>query len=86
MNFRFLIAASLLGLGACAPVLDEKRSTIVVNGGHYELRTRTVDGPNGPYEQSSVKVRNRYYTCLPNSPGDCEATVHLARSERSGDG
>lgn len=84
MTFRYSLVAGLLALTACAPVTDEKRSTIDVEGSAYELRTRTVDGPNGPYQQSSVKVKNKYYICLPDSPGDCASAVRLARAESRG--
>lgn len=86
MTVRYSWAAGLVALTACAPVTDETRSTIDVEGSTYELRTRTLDGPNGPFQQSSVKVKNKYYICLPDSPGDCAAAVKLARTESRGDG
>lgn len=80
-----LITLSALGLSACATVVDETRTSIMVDGRAYELRTRTLEGTDGTFQQSSVVVRNRLYTCLPASPGDCEATVRLARTESRGD-
>ena len=81
MQLRYSIALGLGVLAGCAPVQSESRSTITVDGRSYELRTQVIDGPRGPYEHSSVVVKNRIYTCLPDSPGDCEATVRLARTE-----
>ncbi len=78
---KFAMISALGGLAACGEVVNETTSTLVVDGNAYELRTRTIQGQNGTFDQSSVKVQNRIYTCLPNSPGDCEATVRLARSE-----
>ncbi|MFK7879967.1 hypothetical protein [Roseobacter sp.] len=54
---------------------NETRNTIVVDGEPYDIRTRTIDGPNGTYQTSSVRVYGFYYTCIPDSPNDCEAAV-----------
>lgn len=85
MHSRYPIALCLLAVAGCAPVDSETRTTIVVDGASYELRTQVIDGPRGQYERSSVVVQNRLYTCLPDSPGDCEATVRLARTESDRD-
>ena len=83
MSLKYLVALSTLGLGACASVVSETSSAIVVDGNSYEVRTRMIDGARGPSEQTSVVVRNKLYTCLPDSPGDCEAAVRGARDERN---
>jgi hypothetical protein len=79
-KFRSVAILALAMLAACQTVEDEQRSTITVDGRSYELRTQVVNGPNGPFERSRVVVRNQFLTCLPQSPGDCEATVRLART------
>jgi hypothetical protein len=82
MKTKLVMATgSLIVISACATVESESRSTIVVDGASYELRTQVIDGRNGPCQHSSVVVKNRLYTCLPDSPGDCEAAVRLARTD-----
>lgn len=72
------------GLSACATANSDTRSTITVDGEQYETRTITEDGPTGTFTQTSVKVRNQFYLCLPDSPGDCEAAVQIAVDQRPG--
>lgn len=81
MKTMYLLGFGLVTLAACATVQSESRSSIVVDGRTYELRTQVIDGPNGPYNRSFVMVKNRMAVCLPESPGDCEAAVRLARSD-----
>ncbi|MEP2030393.1 MAG: hypothetical protein ABJI96_16985 [Paracoccaceae bacterium] len=69
-----LIGAALL-LSACGSVVNETNSSIVINGRTYELRTRTIQGSNGTYDTSSVRVNGTYYQCQPDSPGSCKAAV-----------
>ncbi|MEM9636824.1 MAG: hypothetical protein AAGA94_04200 [Pseudomonadota bacterium] len=77
---RSLTVLSLLALCACgATVSDTRLSTIIVDGEAYTLRTRTIEGPNGPYQTTSARVRNTYYPCKLNSPGDCAAAVRFGR-------
>lgn len=80
VKLQVLLATAAGVFSACAPVSNETFSTITVEGRPYELRTRTIDGPNGPYETSSVLVRNNYYLCKPDSPGDCEAAVKTGQN------
>lgn len=68
-------AATLIALSACGTVTSESFSTIVVDDDTYNIRTRTIDGPNGLYQTSSVQVYGLHYQCLPKSKGDCEAAV-----------
>lgn len=70
----FLCAAGLL-LSACGSVVNESTSSINVDGRSYELRSRTIQGANGSYDTSSVRVNGVYYQCLPASPGSCEGAV-----------
>ncbi|MCV3270553.1 YgdI/YgdR family lipoprotein [Roseobacter sinensis] len=75
-----LAALSVLTLTACADsVADTQLRTIVVDGEPYTLRTRIIEGPNGPYETTSARVRNTYYPCKLDSPGDCAAAVRFGR-------
>lgn len=70
----FLISTAIL-LSACGSVTNETTSSIVVDRNTYELRTRTIQGPNGAYDTSSVRVNGTYRQCQPDSPGSCEAAV-----------
>lgn len=70
----FLIAAAIL-LSACGSVTNETTSTINVDGRNYELRTRTIQGPNGTYDTSSVRVNGAYVQCIPSSPGSCRGAI-----------
>ena len=81
---RSFCLAGTFFLSACASGTEESRSTITVDGEQYELRTTTLAGPTGSYQQSSVKVRNQFYLCVPDSPGDCEAAARIARDQRPG--
>ncbi|WP_187429471.1 hypothetical protein ROLI_032610 [Roseobacter fucihabitans] len=74
-KMAFISATALLALGACATVSSETISTVVVDGEAYDVRTRTIEGANGSYETSSVRVNARYYLCILDSPGDCEAAA-----------
>ena len=89
MNSRFrsavCLAMSLVGLSACGSVVSESSSTIEVDGRTYELRTQVLETQGRTYEHSSVVVKNRLYTCLPESPNDCAATVRSARTSSSSD-
>lgn len=71
----WIFAAAALTLGACGTVTDERLTPIVVDGQTFELRTRTIDGPNGAYETTSAEVYNIHYPCKIDSPGDCEGAV-----------
>ena len=84
MQLRYAIALNLIIVAGCAPTSDVTNSTIIVNGEQYPFRTTIVDGPNGPYQLSGVKVRSQFHKCLPESPGDCEAVVRIAVDQRPG--
>lgn len=76
----FVTALSLVVTG-CATIESESIGEVVVNGRSYELRTRTLNGPNGTYESSHVVVRGNTEVCRPQSPGDCEAAVRRAQNQ-----
>lgn len=70
------IAAAVM-LTACATVTNETRTPQVLQTGfyageRYELRQRTIEGRNGPYQQTSVVYRGYTRICLIDSPRDCE--------------
>jgi uncharacterized protein YceK len=75
MRSIMLLPIAALLLGGCATVLDETRQEIVVNGKTYEVRTRTIEGPQGTYVSSAAIVYGSAHPCILNSPGDCEAAV-----------
>jgi hypothetical protein len=74
---------SLVFLTGCTDVQNETFGTITLNGRDYDLRTRTVSGASGAFVQHSVLAYGTWRTCLPDSPGDCEAAVR--RRERFSD-
>ena len=78
-----LVVFALL-LASCGTVENTKTGVITVRDENYELRTRTIDGPQGTYEHTSVNVRGIYFPCKIDSPGDCEGAVHqgLERVDR----
>ncbi len=84
MRLKSLFCLCALLLGACASVVDESTGTVLVNGRAYELRTRTMEGPNGTFQTTQVMVRGMPQVCKPDSPGDCEAAVRrgLSRPDR----
>lgn len=86
-NLRYLMAAALLGAAACAPIVDERRTTAVLPNGYYageryEVITQTVQGRNGPYERTRVQYWGRSEPCRVNSPGDCEKAARRLIDQR----
>ncbi len=79
MTLRLLGTLCILILPACAEVKNESFSTITLKGREYELRTRTIEGANGPYVTHSVRANTGYRTCNPDSPGSCEAALRNSR-------
>ena len=84
MSIRLLAVVSATVLSACAEVENESYSTITLNGREYELRTRTMEGANGPYVTHSVRVNTGYRTCDPDSPGSCQAAIRNSRRGLNG--
>ena len=93
MNFKTLALVSLATLAACSTVVDEKTTTAVLRDGfyagtQYQIRTRTMQGANGTYTQTSVVYNGVTAVCIPDSPGDCENAARnlidgiYVRSER----
>lgn len=75
MSIKYLLPLGALLLGACATITEESRSSIVVDGEVYELRTRTIDTGGRTYVKTDAMVGGFAVTCIPSSPGDCEAAV-----------
>lgn len=75
LKLALISAATLLAVSACGTVTSETNSSIIVDGESFNIRSRTIDGPNGAFETSSVRVGGIYYLCIPESKGDCEAAV-----------
>ena len=80
MNIRFLALASLTILVSCTTIVEETTTTAVLRNGlnagtEYQIRTRTLQGPNGIYTQTSVLYNGVSNVCILDSPGDCEAAA-----------
>lgn len=62
-----------MAVSACAStIIDERTTTGVYIGEQYEIRTRTLQGRDGPYEHSSAVYKGVSKVCRVDSPGDCE--------------
>lgn len=77
MRWTVLATGLLLALGGCTTVVDEKRINAVIQSGFhmgqpYVIRIRTLQGPQGTFEQTSVVFRGISAVCRRDSPGDCE--------------
>ena len=83
MKLRLILVTTALFLSACATAQNENFSTINLNGRDYELRTRTMSGASGSFVQNSVLAHGTWRTCLPDSPGDCEAAVRRDKNRSS---
>lgn len=77
MTWKMILPATAIALSACATIVDEQSTPTVVQSGpnagkSYTTRQRTLDGPQGTYEQTSVVYRENSIVCRIESPGDCE--------------
>ena len=77
MRWTAIALAAAFTLAGCATIVDEKNTTAVVQSGfnageRYTIRQRTLDGPQGRYEQTSVVYKGISTTCRIDSPNDCE--------------
>ena len=83
MNVKngLLLGTLMLAVSACSSVVSESYGSIVVDGDTYDVRNRVIEGPEGSYTQTSVIVASVPRTCLPQSPGDCEAAVRRALND-----
>jgi hypothetical protein len=82
MKYLALVAAATLSISACATIENESSTTAVLSSGfnageRYQIRTRTMSGPNGSFQQTSVVYKGISRVCIPDSPGDCEKAARL---------
>jgi hypothetical protein len=75
MLFRLTLVVAPLILGACATVVSETRQPLVVGNATYEVRIRTMEGPNGTFQTADAMVGGVSVPCRIDSPGDCEAAA-----------
>jgi hypothetical protein len=73
-------------LTACGTVTDESFTPQVLQTGfyageRYQLRQRTIEGRNGPFQQTSVVYYGYTRNCLIDSPNDCEFAARELISE-----
>ncbi len=80
MTAKLFSVAALVLLSACASltVVDEQVTEAFVEDGFYGgeryfLRTRTLEGTNGTFQETSVVYRGLTQQCIPTSPNDCES-------------
>jgi hypothetical protein len=71
-----IAAATALTLGACSTIVDENVTTAVIQSGfnageRYQVRERTLQGPQGIYKQTSVVYKGVSAVCRIDSPNDC---------------
>jgi hypothetical protein len=76
MTWKFLLPAAAVALSACATIVDEKTTNAVIQSGfnageRYTIRQRTMEGPQGTYQQTSVVYKGISATCRIDSPNDC---------------
>jgi hypothetical protein len=76
MRLTSLSLCAALLLPACSTVLDESRQSFTsASGFTYEVRTRTMQGPQGTYQTSDALAGGVATPCRIDSPGDCEAAA-----------
>ncbi|WP_300036304.1 hypothetical protein [uncultured Roseobacter sp.] len=83
MRSRYALVLTMLLLAACGTVTSQETSTIRFEGDDYLLRTQTIDQGGRSYTTSHVQVLNRWYLCIPDSPGDCQSAVRTGLREYS---
>lgn len=82
MIIRLLALACVSALAGCANYSNEQVESRVISKGihagtEYGIRTRSFQGVNGAYTQSSVSLNSRSSVCVPDSPGDCERAASI---------
>jgi hypothetical protein len=72
--------AVALSLSACVSVENESIGTIELNGQAYELRTRTMSGPQGSFVTHAIKANDgSYRSCDPDTPSTCRSALQTRR-------
>lgn len=75
-----LIMTTVLTVGACATVENETFTTIELNGRDYQLRTRTINGPQGIFETTAIRANDgSYRSCDPQTPRSCRSALNTRR-------
>jgi hypothetical protein len=83
MTFRLAVPVACLFLVACAQVIDEQRTSAVIERGfhageRYDIVTQTVQGSNGTFQRTRVVYWGRSATCVLDGSRDCElAAIRL---------
>lgn len=80
---KLTVIVAMVSVAACSTVIDERRSSIVVDGKTFPLVTQTIQSGDRTYEVTYVIAKNERRLCIPDSPGDCEGAAKESR--RSGD-
>ncbi|MGA9434838.1 MAG: hypothetical protein WBV62_11450 [Roseobacter sp.] len=76
-----LTMTTVLALSACSTVESETFTTIDLNGRDYQLRTRTINGPQGTFETHAIRAGDgSFRSCDPQSPQSCRAALNTRRS------
>jgi len=75
--WKVILPVVAMALSACGTIVDEKSTDAVIQSGfnageRYTIRERTLDGPQGTYQQTSVVYKGISSTCRINSPNACE--------------
>lgn len=75
-----LIITTVLTLGACASVQNESYSTINIDGRDYQLRSRTLNGPQGTFENYAIRANDgSFRSCDPDTPRSCRLALNTSR-------
>jgi hypothetical protein len=75
-----LTMTTLLTLSACATVESETYSMINLNGRDYELRTRSINGPQGLFETHAIRANDgSFRSCDPQTPRTCQSALNTRR-------
>lgn len=76
MRWTVLLLTAVPLLAACTTIIDEQTTTAVIQRGfnageQYTIRTRTLQGPQGTFQQTSVVYNGVSAVCRIDSPRDC---------------
>lgn len=82
MTWKMILPAAAIALSACATIVDEQTTETSLQRGinageRYTIRQRTLEGPQGRYEQTTVVYRGVSSVCRIDSPNDCERAAEV---------
>ncbi len=85
MRWTILLLATVASLTGCTTIVDEKTTTAVIQRGFnagekYTIRQRTLQGPQGTYQQTSVVYKGVSAVCRIDSPRDCALAAEALAS------